>query len=233
MLPRRNRLLFVAHPDDETLFFATVLLRYSRSVHVVCVTDGNAAGERDLRRGQFSTAMQRLGVESFEFWDEPDHYETRLSVAGVMQKIRAMRADQWTGRPRLRAVYTHGPLGEYGHPHHQDVSRAVHEVFWGVCPVYSPAYNLEPDKVYRLSRRQLALKREILADVYRSETRRFLNLIPVTATEGFVEMSLSEVRALHDFFATGKPLEGITLERSRWLESVLPDIRERMKTQSF
>jgi LmbE family N-acetylglucosaminyl deacetylase len=233
MPPGKTRLLFVAHPDDETLFFASVLFRYRRSLHLVVVTDGDAMGERDRRRAQFAAAMKRFEIDSFEFWDEPDHYETRLSVARIMQKIRSMRPDAWAGRPRLRGVYTHGPLGEYGHPHHQDVSRAVHEIFWGQCPVWSPAYNVEPDSLYRLTRRQLAQKREILADVYRSETRRFLNLIPATAAEGFVEMGLSEVRALHDFFAVDAPLEGSTLERSHWLRSVLPDIRQRMKTQSF
>lgn len=228
-----NRLLFVAHPDDEALFFASILLRYRRSLHVVCVTDANADGETSLRHDEFRAAMRRFGVDSFEFWDEPDHYETRLSVARLMQRIRAMRPDEWAGRPRLRTVYTHGPLGEYGHPHHQDVSRAVHEVFWGKCPVRSPAYNLAPDTVNQLSHRQWAVKREILAEVYFSETRKFLNLLPASAVEGFVEMDLTEVRALHDFFAANAPLNSATLAKSRWLLKVLPEIRERMKTRTF
>lgn len=208
-------------------------MRYRRSLHVVCVTDGNADGEQALRHGEFRAAMECFDVDSFEFWDEPDHYETRLSIAALMHRIRAMRADEWTGRPHLRGVYTHGGLGEYGHPHHQDVSRAVHEVFCGKCPVFSPAYNLEPDFVYRLSRRELALKREVLANVYFSETRKFLNLIPASASEGFVEMGLPEVRALHDFFAAcGSPVE-TALIHTKWLAKVLPEIRERMRTRTF
>jgi hypothetical protein len=177
--------------------------------------------------------MQRFGVERFEFWDEPDHYQSRLSVEKIIQKIRAMRPDGWQGRPRLKAVFTHGPLGEYGHPHHQDVSRAVHEVFFGKCPVYSPAYNLDPDFVYKLSKKQSALKKEVLTEVYSSETRRFLNLIPATSWEGFVRMKLIEVEALHAFFAANAPLHPESMPRSKWLRKVLPEIRERLKKRIF
>src|SRR5438477_12925600 len=79
-----HRLLFIAHPDDETLFFASVLFRYGRSLHVVCVTDGNGDGEKVQRQAQFQTAMKRFDVERFEFWDEPDHYETRLSIEKII-----------------------------------------------------------------------------------------------------------------------------------------------------
>ena len=231
--PKVERILFVAHPDDETLFFSSILFRYRRSLHVVCVTDGNGDGEKALRQAQFRTAMKRFGVASFEFLDEPDHYETRLSIAKIIENIRAMRPGGGTGRPQLKAVYTHGPLGEYGHPHHQDVSRAVHESFFRKCPVCSPSYNLDPDFIYKLTKQQFALKREILTEVYSSETRRFLNLVPVTSWEGFVQMKLSEVKTLHGFFAGSAPLNRKMMPRSRWLINVLPEIRERMKKRIF
>jgi hypothetical protein len=54
--------------------------------------------------------------------------KTRLLIEKIIENIRAMR--RTAGRDaHAESRLHHGPLGNYGHPHHQDVSRAVHKMF--------------------------------------------------------------------------------------------------------
>jgi hypothetical protein len=56
--------------------------------------------------------------------------------------------------------------------------------------------------------------------MYSSETRRFLNLVPVTSWEGFVQMSPSQT--LHGF-CRKRPLEPEDDAAVQWLINVLPN----------
>lgn len=186
-------LVIVAHPDDETLFFAGLLLtKPEENWKLIVVTDGNADKRGKERRHELEQATKHLGIENFEQLDFPDIYENRLDV-DRLQKILAKEIET------TRQVFTHGPVGEYGHPHHQDVSFAVHKCFAGKCPVYSPAYNHFPELRVLLSKSQYEKKFQIMADVYKSESQRFMHLLPVTWEEGFSQVSASEVDAIYSY----------------------------------
>ncbi len=221
MSKTKHGLLCVAHPDDESIFFAGLLLQ-KKSVNwtVVCVTDGNADGQGQKRHRQFLRACRLLGVKRCLHWKFPDKYECRLPVEKLIHELSAL--------PEPAQVYTHGILGEYEHPHHQDVSFAVHSAFSNRVPVWSVAYNSYPEVRINLSATQFTVKSKILTEIYGSETQRFLNLLPATSSEGFTRVSLKEVTALYDFFAHAKPLRGAALEKYRWLKGYL---RERGPVQ--
>ncbi|MEK7355673.1 MAG: PIG-L family deacetylase, partial [Bdellovibrionota bacterium] len=124
----------MAQPDDETLFFGGLLQRRrTRRWTVVCVTDANADGQGKKRRKQFEKACRLLGVKKPLWWSFPDRYAERLPVVELIAKLRAL--------PKPHTIYTHGIIGEYGHPHHQDVSYAVHLAFAEHPRVYASAYN--------------------------------------------------------------------------------------------
>lgn len=222
-------LIVVAHPDDESLYFASLLLarhtlprpHRTRKWKVICVTDANADGHGRKRRAQFEKATKLLGADATEWWGFPDLFHKRLDVEALVACLRA-QAD-------VGAVFTHGILGEYGHPHHQDVSLAVHEAFQGRGAarsqplVYSVAYNCYPDFVVELDRKAYAIKTKILAVIYGSETRRFAKLLPATASEGFVRVGLGEVRALHRLFVDHVLPSAAKLKVYRWF---LPHLRD-------
>jgi len=207
-------LLCVAHPDDETIFFGGLLLkRRTRPWKVICVTDGNADGQGRKRYGQFRRACAKLGVEDFEWWGFPDRYEQRLPVDTLALALASLETPT--------EVFTHGILGEYGHPHHQDVSVAVHRAFAQHPRVYSTAYNAYPELRISLSEREYALKTQILTRIYGSETSRFLNFLPATFQEGFLRVAPEEVEAIYAFWQ-GKPLRG--LKTYAWLRAFLKQL---------
>lgn len=209
-------LVCVAHPDDESIFFAGLLL--SRRPPplpwiVVCVTsDGNADRQR-----QFNEACRVLGVSENQWWGYPDRYEKRLPIDEITERLKTLATPN--------EIYTHGILGEYGHPHHQDVSYAVHAAFRGHPSLYSVAYNTFPEVEVRLTPEDFAAKTRILTEIYGSETSRFLNVLPSTFVEGFMRMEPTEVEAIYDYLARGKPLKTDALKASLWLKDYLPRLK--------
>ena len=136
-------LIIGAHPDDETMLAGGVialLVERGVDVHILCATrgEGGEAGDPPLcalselgavREAELRCAAQALGVRSLHLLnyvdprvgpDEelfPFEADFNTLAAEVQQTIRQVDAD---------VVISHGPEGEYGHPAHQLMHRAVH-----------------------------------------------------------------------------------------------------------
>ena len=223
---KKTNLVVVAHPDDETIYFGGLLLAERQcNWRVICVTDGNADGLGGERHAQFARACHSFGVKNFEFFDMRDRYDVRLPQA----ELRA-RLVELSKQMRPHTVYTHGPLGEYGHPHHQDVSLAVHEVFSDVRGV---AYNCSPNQIVKLTTRQFEKKTNVLAEIYFGETSRFIQYLPATSLETFARFKLAEVRALHEFLSGGELSPPQSLDKYKWFRPYLREFREAMIKRPF
>ncbi len=139
----------VAHADDE-IFCAGALAhhtRQGRSLVIVIMTDG-AGGPPAydtkmakpaivaMRRKEMQNSANILGAQNVEFLDFEDQGYIAEGVFGplgvspddITQKIRAL-LDQY--QPRV--ILTHGPDGEYGHPHHVVASQCTTEAFEQWC----------------------------------------------------------------------------------------------------
>lgn len=183
----------MAHPDDETLFFGGLLQKCAKNFFVACLTDGGADNRAHERRDEFSTACLALGVTNFRQFSLPDIYEQRLESSAITEIL----SDLDKSLPDLEEVYTHNSIGEYGHPHHQDISAAVH-LFFDQRPVWSPAYNCYPTKIISLSESEYQIKQNTLTDIYQKETSRFLNLVSCQYTEGFLELDKEQVKKSYE-----------------------------------
>lgn len=135
-LPRTPETLTIlcAHPDDEILFFLGWIrtLRPAK-LRLICAT-GDFGPETEQRRIEFENVAQQLGGEPISLGLE-DRRGPRRDPVGVPLDRKQLdatlqRIDHVVGDP----VLSHGPIGEYGHPHHVDVFAAAWrrfgEDFW-------------------------------------------------------------------------------------------------------
>ncbi len=209
-------LIVVAHPDDESIYFAG-LIQSKKEIpwKIICITNGNADGHEQLRRQQFTKACHSLKVADFEHWDFPDVFDKRLPILKVKERLSQL--------PLPKKVYTHGIIGEYGHPHHQDVSYAVHQTFAPKTDVFSVNYNCFPEEVINLTETQFNIKTQILTGIYGSEINRFAHIVPGTPVEGFCRVSWPEVDNIYQFLAHQAPLQEKYLIKYKWLQSHLEE----------
>ena len=172
-----TRLMIVAHPDDETFWGASHLMR-SKKYFVVCLTNG----DNDVRRIEYARALEILGNRGI-ILDYPDVKDgIRSAWEGTIQPQirndinRLMRYKKW------EKIVTHNPKGEYGHIHHKMTNRIVTEscrehdqtgclYYFGR---YFPKDSVKKHKKYlksaRLTEKQLDLKNQILTQIYASQT---------------------------------------------------------------
>lgn len=227
MAKNKYNLCVVAHPDDETLYFAGLLMKKRKIPWVVaCVTDGNADGRGVQRNLEFKKACKLLKVSQAVWLGFADRFESRLNIEQIVTSLSE-------NFPSPELVYTHGVLGEYGHPHHQDVSFAVHRLYAKKHRVMSVAYNCFPDECVALSPAEYRLKSRILAEVYAREFFRFAHLVPASAAENFCATSWVEVEALYQFFAHGVEIKKPLLKKFRWLSQGMPSLAYKNLNRIF
>jgi len=228
-MPKKGLSLFVvAHPDDETLFFAgTILqeLKRQKNVQVICVTDANADGKGLRRKREFFKACKSLGVTDCEMWDFPDIYEQRLDQNALQKRLIPYIKN-------ATHIFTHGIIGEYGHPHHQDVSYAVSLICKGLKKkLFHCAYNIYPDTRIVLTQKEFALKQKILIKIYGDETGRFLHLLPSTSIEGIIRVSgtalFNEITEIFSFFS--KKIYKLKNKNLRRYRSIAKQIQRQKK----
>lgn len=207
---KKYNIVICAHPDDETIFFGGLIQKNQTYPWLVAVaTDGNADGMGAKRALDFKAACRALGVTETVSFGLPDVFDKRLDLKALHDKIAQL--------PQAHTVYTHGPVGEYGHAHHQDVGYATHLFYGKKTPVFGSAYNCMPDLQINLTEKHFAKKAKILSEIYGSETQRFQNILPCTSAEGFCRFNLKEVEALYAYYSQGQMPKKTELKKMRWL----------------
>lgn len=152
----------VAHPDDETIFFGGTIRRLVRAglpVEVVCVTSTFATPAlTSIRRQEFRRACWALGARA--------RLLPLADVTGCLDDDELAAALEPVRLHSRALVFTHGVWGEYGHPHHIQVSRAVHRL---APTVWSLAGPFPTRARHTLGPVALAAKRSLATAAYRSQ----------------------------------------------------------------
>lgn len=108
--------LFVAHPDDDTLFFHTVLK--NEKPFVALMTTG-----KSLRRMKaFRRVMNYYGV-NYTFFPLSSRDKREEKLEKCVNTVLSRRS--------FERAYTHSQSGEYGHEMHKRVHAAVKKCFDG------------------------------------------------------------------------------------------------------
>ncbi len=140
----RNALV-VAHPDDEALWFSSVLADVERLV--ICFSEirsfpGWTRGRREAFGRYPFTGLTVLGLCESEVFNGADWHSPELAPYGMVvgrhgETLPGFNATRYRENfeilcARLRTVlvgcervYTHNPWGEYGHEEHVQVYAAV------------------------------------------------------------------------------------------------------------
>ena len=135
-------MLFVAHPDDETIFsggLTALMAEHGAVVHMLLATrgEGGEDGEPPLctraelgavREAEMRCAAEALGAASLEFlgYRDPDvgPDDTLFAFADDMEEVAARLAERIRAR-QPEVVLCHGTNGEYGHPAHKLVNQTA------------------------------------------------------------------------------------------------------------
>ena len=111
---KHNKLMIIAHPDDETLFGGNELAK--NKYFVVCMTNGS----NSVRLNEFTEVMSQMGSKGMmlDYLDRPGKFE-RYTHFIEEDLRRLLEYKEWD------SIVTHNPKGEYGHTNHKTVSAIV------------------------------------------------------------------------------------------------------------
>ncbi|KAE8125887.1 hypothetical protein FH972_020655 [Carpinus fangiana] len=128
-LPKRNVLLVVAHPDDESMFFSptiSYLTSRGHNLHVLCLSIGNADGKGDIRKEELlrACAILKVPLQQVKILDHPDLQDGfgRVWNHTLLAKIIEGEIISYG----IDSIITFDNYGVSGHCNHRDVH-------YGVC----------------------------------------------------------------------------------------------------
>ena len=130
-----NKLLIIAHPDDETLW-GYYQLKNSKGWKILCITNANNSTRVNELKNiaiYFDTAL-----EIWNYQDSAFHYNMHPQIyKDIKNEI---------DKPNVKMILTHNPLGEYGHIQHIKVSNVVLTVSKKPTYVFSYSANNKSDQ---------------------------------------------------------------------------------------
>ena len=136
-----DSILVVAHPDDEVLWFSSILDAVERIIIVFVDTD-QLPERDDARRAALAAHEYRDKIVSLDLtqvkshnvsnWPYPEEtdYGLRLTRMPELDAPYAAQASRVAAAlapyfRNVRNVFTHNPWGEYGHEDHVQLSKVV------------------------------------------------------------------------------------------------------------
>lgn len=207
---KQKAIIIVAHPDDEALFFSSILDHRTLEKHVICITDGNADGRGAERDHEFKKCMEFFNVESFEKFNLPDRYDEGLDQSFLEEKLK-QSFENYLEKDSL--IFTHGPFGDYGHPHHITTSFVVHKILKSTeNKIFTPNVLDHPMGMTFYEEKNIEStwekKLEVLGSIYEKEYVRFVSLVPAKAKESYLQ-SNQETYKILDYLVNDTPLKGL------------------------
>lgn len=139
-----DKVLLVAHPDDEILWFNP---SYFDHIFIVFCerSDKPNFGSRRIAALQDHPLRDRitfLELPEPGYWKDPKRIryfeETKVLLLEILQKLKAEN--------EIHEIYTHNETGEYGHDDHIMLSNCVAHVFKDDCPIWMPLMKGEISK---------------------------------------------------------------------------------------
>lgn len=112
-----NKIMIVAHPDDELIFGGAELIK-NKGYKVICITNQNNL----QRRKEFIALMNDL-KQGYEIFDHTDN----MNMKNVKEKYKEY-VEKILTTNKIEKIVTHNKKGEYGHNFHRAVHNMVNEI---------------------------------------------------------------------------------------------------------
>lgn len=137
---RKVRVLIVAHPDDEIIWFKPEI--FDQIFIIFCNRDDKPLmGEmrrRSIEDHPLKNIISLLDIDESGYWkDESKRQDYKKSKNLLMKALHNIAKINI-----IHEVYTHNELGEYKHADHILVHVCVKKVFSKICPIWMPTKNL-------------------------------------------------------------------------------------------
>ncbi|XP_077220993.1 uncharacterized protein LOC143854769 isoform X2 [Tasmannia lanceolata] len=128
MIGKKNILLVIAHPDDESMFFSpTILYLTSRgyNLHILCMSTGDVEGKGNIRKEEFyqACAILKVPLQQVKVLDHPalqDGFDKTWSH-DLLQKFIG---EELINRD-IDLLITFDNCGVSGHRNHCDVHHGI------------------------------------------------------------------------------------------------------------
>ncbi|XP_037493180.1 probable N-acetylglucosaminyl-phosphatidylinositol de-N-acetylase isoform X2 [Jatropha curcas] len=120
-LGKKNVLLVVAHPDDESMFFSPTinyLISRGHNLHILCLSIGNADGIGNIRKRELykACAVLKVPFQKDGFGQVWDH------------KMLAKIIEEEVSSNDIDVIVTFDSYGISGHCNHRDVHHGVRKL---------------------------------------------------------------------------------------------------------
>ena len=149
-----DKLMIIAHPDDEIIFGGQALLK-ELGWRVVCLTNGR----NKIRSEEIESAMHKCGVVDFTVYDLKDRLEIPLDSEILSNILKEeINSKEW------KKIVTHNNIGEYGHPHHYQIHNEVKKIIPDTDNLW--VFDKSKDRIESVI---LERKNKILDEIYISQ----------------------------------------------------------------
>lgn len=185
-----DKLMIVAHPDDETLWGGNALL--NDDYFVVCLTNGY----NSTRKEEFLTVLKKTGDKGI-ILDYPDKIHNNRSDWSFCENDMKEDIATILSYKAWNLVVTHNENGEYGHNHHIMTHSYVNEVcnnlnitasqyYFGNYYTRASLLEMKPDELPTVLSTEDYLKKFDLVTTYTSQCKTLVKLGHMIAFEEFI-----------------------------------------------
>ncbi|XP_028070329.1 probable N-acetylglucosaminyl-phosphatidylinositol de-N-acetylase isoform X4 [Camellia sinensis] len=146
-LRRKNALLVMAHPDDESMFFTPTinyLTSRGHNLHIVCISTGNADGMGNIRKEELyqASAVLKVPLQQVKILDHPDLQDGFGKVWSCDLLARIIEEEILSHAIDL--IITFDNYGVSGHCNHRDVNQGIRKLLRATAERDLEAWELVP-----------------------------------------------------------------------------------------